>query len=285
MGQFFQQFANGIAQGSVYALIGMGVTLVFGLTRLINFAHGEFLAIGAMTLWALSGDGWGFWVNMPIAVVLAGAIAFVVYRVGFKPTLDVPLNGFILSLGLITIDQAVLSRLVGVNARTTIGSATGVAKISSVIIPWNTLLVIVITLSLTVGLIVILSFTNFGRIVRATSEDSYAASLIGIQPGRIIALIFVVGSALAALAGAFISTVFALTPYSGVSFVLYGFIVAILGGLGNPTGAAVAGFGLGVIQTLTGAYVSLTLSGSITYVLLVVALAIRPTGLFRTSSV
>src|SRR3982074_1834409 len=65
MGQFFQQFANGIAQGSVYALIGMGVTLVFGLTRLINFAHGEFLAIGAMTLWGLSGDGWGFWVNMP----------------------------------------------------------------------------------------------------------------------------------------------------------------------------------------------------------------------------
>lgn len=284
MAEFTQQLINGIAQGSVYALIGIGVTLVFGLTRLINFAHGEFLAIGAMTLWALTGDGLGFWINMLLAVFLTAFIAALVFRFVFFPTLKEPLNGFIVSLGLITIDQAVLSNLVGVNPRTVNGPVGGVLSVSGIIIPWDMVMIIAVTIALAAGIIFAMDHSQLGRRVRATSEDRYAASLMGIRVQSIIVLVFVTGSALAALAGAFVVTVFAITPYSGITFVIYGFIVAILGGLGHPKGAVIAGFGLGVIQTLSGAYISLEFGGSVAYILLVLMLAIRPTGLYRTSS-
>lgn len=281
---FLQQLVNGLAVGSIYVLIALGVTLVFGLTRLINFAHGEFLAVGALITAALIGAGWGFWVSAVVAVAFTTGVAAIIERVVFRPTLDVPINGFIVSLGVIAVSQGVMVNFFGVEPRRASAPVSGVATLGSAVLPYDRLLVIAVTVLLLVALFFALERSDAGRRVRATTEDAYAASLVGINVVGTVALTFAVGSALAAIAGTFMATIFVVTPFSGLHFAIKGFITAIVGGLGNVRGAAIAGVLLGLVETMGAAYVSARWQDGFGYLLLVAILTLRPQGLLRGTS-
>ena len=280
MAELAQHLINSVVLGSVYVFVALGITLIFGLTRLVNFAHGEFLAIAAMAVWALRGDHLGFWATALIAVVLVAALAYLVERTVFRPTFSVPVNGFIISLGLLAISQALQSEVVGVLPRSIDSPLSGAVHLGPTVIQYSQVVLVGATAACLAGLMLVLSRTSVGRRVRASSEDDYAARLSGINVTRTVSLVFVAGSTLAGVAGALMITLFAISPYSGLTYVLKGFIAAVVGGLGNVKGAAVAGLLLAVIEELGGAYISLTWQSAFPYTLLVLVMILRPAGLF-----
>lgn len=281
MAELLQQGVNGLAIGGAYVLIALGVTLVFGLSRLINFAHGEFVVLAALVTWAVMQQGWPFLPAALGAVAITAAVALVIERALFRPTRDVPLNGFIISLGLITAAQGLMASIFQPEPKRVASPLHGVVHMGPALLPLDRLLIVAVTAMLVLALFLILDRSGFGRRVRATAADQYGARVIGIDVGRVTTAIFVVGSALGAVGGALMVTVFVMTPFNGLNYVVKGFIAAIIGGLGNVRGAAAAGLMLGLAETLGSAYISSRWQDGFGYLLLIVVLAVRPSGILR----
>jgi branched-chain amino acid transport system permease protein len=281
MALFIQQIVNGLSIGSIYMLTAFGVTMIFGLTRVINFAHGEFLIAGALITVSLTELGLNFWLAALLATLATGGIAVVADRLVFRPTLRRPMTGFVASLGLITLAQGLFAYFYSSNPEGTSSPVNGVLTIGSVRLPYSRALVIGVALVVLVCLFVGLDRSTLGRRVRATTEDPYAAQLAGIDVTKIISYTFLIGSALAGLAGAFMSTIFVVTAYSGLQYIIKGFIAAIVGGLGNVRGAAIAGLTLGCVEALGSTYISSSWQDGFSYIALIVILLVRPQGILR----
>lgn len=277
---FFQQLFNALSISGVYALVALGITVIFGLTGIVKFSIGELLTIGAFLTFSFWDHGLPVLIAIPCAALAIGLLSFLLERVAFRFTLDQPINGFIVSLGLILVLQNVVVEVWGTEARPSTQVFSRVWDLGGVRMPVQDWFVIWVTVGLIAGLIALLRFTKYGRAVRACAEDREAAALMGIPVDLVITSTFALGGALAATAGGLVGSEHLIHSYLGAQFLLKGFAVALVGGLGNIEGAVVAAVLVGMTETFGAGYLSTQWTDGYTFALMIIVLLIRPTGLF-----
>ncbi len=286
MNTLLQQIVNGICQGSVYALIAIGYTMVYGIIKLINFAHCDIYMFGAYAgYFAVSVCRFGFSGTLVFAMVACAALGMLIERVAYKPLRNSPkVTLFITTMGVELLLQNLIKTnvLAGPNTKSfpEILPLTSY-KLGSVIISNYQIIAVLTTVLLCVILQFIIKKTSVGRAMRATSFDMDAAALMGINTNRVISLTFALGSLLAGTAGVLVGMLYPkLTPAMGVMPGLKSFVAAVLGGIGIIPGAMVGGIIMGLIETLSKVYISSGLSDAIAFSILIIILLVKPDGLF-----
>jgi branched-chain amino acid transport system permease protein len=289
LASFLQHVVNALSMSSIYVLLGIGLTLIFGLSRLINFAHGQFLVLGGFIAWQLTEEsGTNFFIAAAIAMVAVGVLGVGSDVVLFRRTIDRPMDGFVASLGVAIGLQALMAEIWSADLHQIDRPVQGVWDLDGVLVPQERVLVLGVTVVVVTVLFLLLDRSMIGRSMKAVAENTDAARLVGVNVGRSIATSFFLGSALAALGGVLIGMVFPFTAFSGGQLLIKGFAVALIGGLGNVRGAALAGLLLGLVETLGSAYdfdLGFVTLGpewrdGFAFVLMIGLLAWRPQGLF-----
>ncbi|BAS26619.1 branched-chain amino acid ABC transporter permease [Limnochorda pilosa] len=283
-----QSLANGILTGGIYAMVGIGLSLVFGVMRVINFAHGEFLALGMyLTLWLFRATGLDPFLAIPIVVLMGVALGYVVDRILVGPIADGPEQGFILmtvGIGLVISNTLLLG--FGAHPQSIYTSySTSTFHLAGVSFSVPLTLSFVITVVVIGALYWMLTHAEVGRAIRATAQNPHAAELQGIDTRRIRSLVFGIGVALASLAGLLLLPVLYVIPTVGSVFTLKAFVVTVLGGMGNVLGAIGGGLLLGVTESLGATYVSSGYRDAFGLIAFLLVLLFRPAGLFGRSRV
>ena len=283
MTEFFQQLFNALSISGVYALVALGITIIFGLTGIVKFSIGQLLTLGAFITFAFwDNDRVTYFLAVPIAALIVAGLSFGLERTLFRFTLDQPINGFIVSLGLILVLQNLIIEMWGTDPKAITPPFTENGwELGGVLMPVPRWIVIWITAGIIGGLFVLLRYTRFGRAVRACAEDRDAAALMGIRVEWVIAATFALGGALAAVAGGLVASLFPIHPYIGSTLLLKGFAVALVGGLGNVEGAVAAALIVGTTETMAAGYFLTEWRDAYTFALMIAILLMRPTGLFR----
>ena len=303
MSEFFQQLINGLSVGAIYALIAVGYTMVYGILKLINFAHGEVFMMGAMISLLLAGAlGWtgpaALLLILVVAVLCCAALGFAIEFFAYRPLRNQPrLTALITAIGVSLLIQYGGQQVFGPTDRVfpdvwpalsktvTVWPLSGGADAGAnrVVISRVDLVVIGLTLVLMLALTYIVLRTKIGLALRAVSYDFDTASLMGININRVISFTFVLGSALAAAGGLLYAVKYlTINPLTGLIPGLKAFVAAVLGGIGNIAGAVVGGILLGLVEVLVVGYVP---NGSqyrdgVAFVILIAILLVKPTGLF-----
>jgi len=293
--QFLQQLLNGIAWGGIYALVALGYTMVYGVLRLINFAHGEVYMVGAMTgYYAAHALGFarepslvGLVLVLAISMAACAILGATIERVAYRPLRNAPrLAPLITAIGVSLLLQNAGQLVFGADPKffPPLLESHELLRIGALAISNIQLTVVATALALMAGLELVVMRTRFGRAMRAVSVDAPAASLMGVNVDRVIAGTFVLGSALAAAAGILVGLSNPkIDPLMGLLPGLKAFVAAVLGGIGSIPGAMVGGLLLGIVETLVSAYLSSTYRDAIAFVILIAILIYRPTGLFGTT--
>lgn len=284
---FIQQLVNGLSLGSIYALIALGYTMVYGIVKLINFAHGDVMMVGAyagyFVLCALGTTPAGMVCAFVAAMVMCALLILVIERVAYRPLRNAPrLNSLITAIAVELILQNLMRVLpfVGPDPREFPTMATVNLKFGLVSISNIQIIVIVLSAILMIILNYIVNYTKMGKAMRAVSFDLGAASLMGINVNRIIATTFVIGSVLAGAGGVLYATYYPqIDPVMGYIPGLKAFVAAVLGGIGSIPGAMAGGIILGVAETMVKAYVSSSYADAVSYCILIVILLVKPAGL------
>lgn len=282
---FLSYLINGISLGSIYAIIALGYTMVYGIARMLNFAHGDIIMVGGFAIFtAVSTWGLPSGIGILIGVVVCTVLGVLIEKIAYRPLRGASsLAVLITAIGVSYLLQNIALLVFGSNARqfTSVVNlpglklAGGQLSISSV-----TLVTIVTCIVIMAGLTTFIKKTKTGQAMLAVSEDRGAAALMGIDVNKTISITFAIGSALAAIAGALLcSTYPSLTPYTGSMPGIKAFVAAVFGGIGSIPGAFIGGVILGIIENLTKAYISSQLSDAIVFAVLIVVLLVRPTGI------
>lgn len=276
---FLQQLINGMSVASVTILIGIGITLIFGLAGIVNFAHGEFLMVGGMLTWLLVSNGMNFFAATLVAMVGVGVLGFIAERGLFRFTLERPMNGFIMSIGLSVILQNVVIKVFNEVQKTIPDPVPGVWAVGGVDIITMRVIVVAITAVVVAITYVGISRSRYGVALRASVADRDTAALMGIPVRRYVTGVFIYGSVLAGLGGALMIALFPITPFTGSAVIIGGFAVSLIGGLGNVGGAVVGGLILGFVNALSAQYGSPAWNDAYALIVMVVVLILRPQGL------
>lgn len=287
MKEVVQQLINGLSLGSVYALIALGYTMVYGIVKLINFAHGDILMVGAFSgYYVLNTFGVSpltMVIAFGVSMVVCAVLGIIIERTCYKPLRNSPkITALITAIGVsIVIENgARVLPFMGPNPRQfpTFKSASyvfGGISVSKV-----QLLVFGVTIFLMIALYYIVNYTKMGKAMRAVSYDMKAALLMGINANKVISFTFALGAALAAAAGVlFASSYPSIDPLMGFMPGLKAFVAAVLGGIGSIPGAALGGLILGVAETLTKGFISSKLADAVSFGILILILVIKPTGI------
>ncbi len=285
---FLQQLINGLSLGSIYALIALGYTMVYGIVKLINFAHGDVMMLGAyagyFVLRAMGANLAGMTCAFLAAMIFCGLFSLVIERFAYRPLRNAPrLNSLITAIAVELILQNVMRVLpfVGPNPRQyptmpLLNYSLGPVSISNL-----QLIVIISSAVLMVALNILVNYTKTGKAMRAVSFDMGASSLMGISVNKTIAITFVIGSVLAGAGGVLYATAYPqIDPMMGYMPGLKAFVAAVLGGIGSIPGAMVGGVILGIAETLTKGFISSQYADAISFAILIVILLVKPTGLF-----
>ena len=279
-----QVIVNGILMGGLYALIAVGLTLIFGVMRVINFVHGETLMLGSyLTYFLFTLLGIDPFISLPLAIFALFVLGVVIQRFFINPVLDTPhLNQILLTFGLVLIIQNLALILWSGNyiSMTTRYSAISL-KFGPLSVGLTRFLGLVIAISLTILLTVVLKRTEWGKSVRAVTQDREAAMLMGIDVNRVNMVAFGVGSAMGGAAGVVTSMIMYVFPLVGMIFVLKAFAIVVLGGFGSIGGAVLGSLILGLTESIVTNYVP---NGSgwaegVSFVVMILILVIRPKGL------
>ncbi|GHU44699.1 branched-chain amino acid ABC transporter permease [Clostridia bacterium] len=283
--EFFSYLINGISLGSVYAIIALGYTMVYGIAKMLNFAHGDIIMIGSYVVFAaVSVMGMPTPVGILIAVAACTVLGVTIERIAYRPLRGVsPLAVLITAIGVSYFLQNTALLIYGANAK----SFTSVIKVpplslagGQIIISGETIVTILSGIVIMIALSAFVKYTKAGTAMQAVSEDYQAASLMGINVNGTIALTFAIGSALAAVAGVLLCSAYPnLTPYTGAMPGIKAFTAAVFGGIGSIPGAMIGGILLGVIENLSKAYISAQLSDAIVFAVLILVLLVKPTGI------
>ncbi|EFA90319.1 ABC transporter permease [Peptoniphilus lacrimalis DNF00528] len=284
---FILQIINGLSLGSIYALVALGYTMVYGIALLINFAHGEIIMIGAYTVvfsttLCLAKIGAPLWLSIIPAVILCTILGLFIERVAYRPLRNSPrISNLITAIGVSLFLQNIVMLFFGAGAMSTQSLfKTQIVKLGSLEIPFISLITIVITAILTVALQYFMTKTKMGKALIATSEDSKAAELVGINVDNAMVLTFGIGSALAGVAAVlYMGTYAQAQPLMGSMLGIKAFTAAVIGGIGLVPGAVIGGLLLGIVEALTRAYLSSKLADAIVFSILIIVLLIKPTGL------
>jgi branched-chain amino acid transport system permease protein len=278
-----QQAFDGLVSGAFYALLALGLAVIFGMLGVVNFAHGAFYMLGAFGAYVLL-DDWGvsFWIALPVVPVILGVVGVVVERLLIRrlTALD-PLYNFLLTFGLALILQDLVKREYGVQSQPypRPSALSGSVDLGLFTYPAYRVFVLGVALVACLAVWYVLSRTRAGVIVRAATERPELTRALGIDVGRWVTPVFGAGIALAGLAGVLAAPMRAVNPLMGSDLIIAVFAVVVIGGLGSIFGSVVSGFAVGVLTALTDFYVP-SLSQTLVFILMVVVLLWRPAGLF-----
>lgn len=278
----WQVLLSGILLGGLYALMALGLALVWGVLNIVNLAHGAFIMVGAYVTWALFTylhiDPF---VALPVAAAVLFVIGYAVQRGILNLVIRAPMfNTLLITFGLEVVLTFLAQLVFSADFRTINPSYAGSNfTVGGITIPYLQLVAFLIACALTFALWAFLTRSRIGRGIRAAAQNLVAARLYGVAPRSIYALTFGLGTALAGVAGGLYGTVSQINPYIGGALTAKSFVIAIIGGLDNPLGVIVGGLFLGVVESLTALYIGPTYKDAISFGLLVLVLIVRPTGL------
>lgn len=282
---FLAHLINGISLGSIYAIIALGYTMVYGIAKMLNFAHGDVIMIGCYVVFTtMSGMNLNPLLSVVLSVVVCTLLGIVIEKVAYKPLRKAsPLAVLITAIGVSYLLQNLALLIFGAASKSFSSIVTlpplklagGKLPISSV-----TIVTVIACLVIMAGLMIFIKKTKAGQAMLAVSEDKEAAQLMGVNVNGTISLTFAIGSGLAAIAGVLLCSAYpTLTPYTGSMPGIKAFTAAVFGGIGSIPGAFIGGILLGIIEILGRAYISSQLSDAIVFAVLILVLLIKPTGI------
>ena len=283
---FLNYLISGISLGSVYAIIALGYTMVYGIAKMLNFAHGDIIMVGAYVVFmAMSSGGVPALPAVLLSIVVCTVQGVVIERVAYKPLRNAasPLDVLITAIGVSYFLQNMALLIFGSNTK----SFSSVVKFPAIslaggklVISGETSVTILACIVIVIGLSMFINRTKPGQAMLAVSEDKGAAQLMGINVNGTIALTFAIGSGLAAIAGVLLCSAYpSLTPYTGSMPGIKAFVAAVFGGIGSIPGAMIGGILLGIIEIFGKAYISSQMADAIVFAVLIVVLLVKPTGL------
>ena len=282
---FISYLLNGISLGSVYAIIALGYTMVYGIAKMLNFAHGDVIMVGSYVAFvAINNMGLPIPISILLSVIVCTVLGVVIEGIAYRPLRHASkLAVLITAIGVSYFLQNMALLIFGANTK----SFTSVVQVKPLSlaggqlnISGETIVTILACVVIMIGLMAFIKYSKAGHAMLAVSEDDGAARLMGINVNRTISLTFAIGSALAAIAGVLLCSAYpSLTPYTGSMPGIKAFVAAVFVGIGSIPGAFIGGILLGIIEILARAYISSQLSDAIVFSVLIIVLVVRPTGL------
>ena len=283
MDQLLQHLVNAVVLGGTYALLGIGLTLIFGIMRVVNFTHGELYAFGAYAVyWFVATSGVNFFLAIPLAIAAGLLLGAAVEYLLLRPMrgADIDTTMLVMIGAWIVMQNSEMIVWGGVAKSIATPFPESPLVVGPVSVSWLRLFALGFALLLIAGTYVLINRTKLGKAMRATFQDSDTAALMGVNIRAIHTATFAIGSGLAAAAGALLGPVFLVEPTMGDLASLKAFAIVILGGLGNVTGATIGGFALALVEEMGAGYVSSGYRDAMGFAIIIVVLLIKPTGLF-----
>ena len=281
--RFITYLINGISLGSIYAIIALGYTMVYGIAKMLNFAHGDVIMIGCYVVFmTMSGMNMNPLLSVILAVVVCTVLGVIIEKVAYKPLRKAsPLAVLITAIGVSYLLQNIALLIFGADTKS-FSSVVPLQniKIGGITITGVTVVAVLACIVIMIGLMIFIKKTKAGQAMLAVSEDKDAAQLMGVNVNGTISLTFAIGSGLAAIAGVLLCSAYpTLTPYTGSMPGIKAFTAAVFGGIGSVPGALIGGIILGIIEILGKAYISSQLADAIVFAVLIVVLLVKPTGI------
>ena len=283
---FAQQVLNGLVTGSVYSLVALGLTLIYGTMQVPNFAHGQFYMLGAYLSYALvTRAGFHYWPAMGVAMLALALLGAVLERLVFRPLRHAPhLNSMIAALGVMLFLEAVAQRIWGEEFRHMDSPFAGVVSVLGLPVTAHRLVLLGAAALLMGGMLIFLTRTLAGAAIRATAQNGEGALLVGIDTNRTAMATFALSAALAAGAGALVAPISLVYPSMGALVTLKAFAIVVLGGMGSVPGALAGGYLLALAESLGGTYISASYQDLVAFVVLALVFAFKPSGLFKEAA-
>ena len=281
MDQILNVLVFGILLGGIYGLVSIGLNLIFGVVRIVNFAQGELVMFGMYgSYYAYAFLGLNPYLSVLVVAPLVGLLGMAIQRLVIQPLRDEPNMQIFATFGLLIMFQNIMLA-VSRGEAFSIGGQVGadVLTVGDLKISVVRLVTLVATTLITIGLHLFLSRTMAGKAIRAVTQDKRAARVMGINVERTFLITFGIGAALAGMAGALLTPIYSITPAVGGNFILAAFAVVVLGGLGSVWGAYIGGLIVGVVEAFAGYYIDPALKNAIWFIIFLVVLIVRPSGL------
>jgi branched-chain amino acid transport system permease protein len=282
MHDFFRVLVIAVLLGGIYGLVAMGLSLIFGVIRVVNFAQGELVMLGMYGAYFAHRDlGMNVYLTAVLVVPALFVVGVLIQRLIIQPLRDEAAMQLLATFGLLILFQSsVLAATRGDTYTVTDKFARETFSIYSASVDYGRLIIVIVTTLIAIALSRVIRTTTFGRSMRAVTEDRDAARLMGVNVERTFLITFGIGAALAGAAGVLLAPVFSITPDIGGNFIFAAFAVVVVGGLGSVPGAYVGGFLIGAVEAFTGYYLDPTLGTAFYFLVFLVVLVVRPTGLF-----
>ncbi len=275
-----QIFVNGLLASLIYVLMALGFTLIFGIMRIVNFAHGEFYMIGAMVVLTLFGAmGVPFFLAVIAGGVFSAFLGVTVERVLFRPLVGDELAGMIMSLAVGIILQSIALLFFGPAEQSVARPFSGTWRFFGAAVPWDRTVVAACAVIILALFYLFLKYARLGLAMQAVAQDSETASLMGIEPGVVYASAFGLACLLAGLAGALMAPIYTVGPYMGELPMLKAFVVVILGGLGSLPGAVLGGLLIGLSESVVTTLSNSTFALIVSFAIVLIIVVLRPSGL------
>lgn len=272
---------NGLALGGVYILMALGLTLVFGVTRIMQFAHGEIYMLGAYIVYfVVTAAGLNIWVAIGASVLLMAIVGLGLERVIFRPVQGEILPPIVASVGLTFVLQSVALGMFGIDEKSLPRLASGSYQLLGTVVPRDRVIAVGFALVLIVGLFMFLKLSKFGQAMIGSAQNPQGALLQGIDPRRMSALSMAIACAFAAAAGALTGSIFGLTPYMGTLPLVKGLVIIVLGGMGSLPGVIVGGLLLGLVDGVVPLLADARIASILPLLIVIGILLVRPQGLF-----
>lgn len=276
------QFLNGVQIGSIYALVALGYSLVYGIVKLINFAHGEIIMVGSyVTFLMISRAGFSPFISVPFAIIVCALLGMGIEKLAYKPLRgSARISLLITAIGISFLLQNLVQLIMTPNPLMFKNLFPGQIKLGELNVSVVTIVTIIVSIVTMIVLSLLIYKTRVGKAMRAVSQDNEAAKLMGININNTISFTFAIGSGLAAIAAVLYSSSYSqIFPSMGSMLGLKAFVAAVLGGIGSIGGAVIGGFLIGIVESFTKAYISSTLADAIVFTILILVLLIKPTGI------
>ena len=277
-----QTMINGIMLGSVYAMVALGLTLIYGILEIPNFAHGALYMIGAfIAFFCITSLGVSYWIALAVSLAALFVTGMVIEQFIYRPFYKQPhVSSFIVAVGLILIMENGALVLWGADFRRIPPPKSGIINLLGITVTYQRLIVIILAALLIIAIHLFIKKTRLGAAIEATSQNREGAQLMGINTSFVGQVTFGLGTALAAVAAVLVAPILLISATMGESVIAMAFVIIILGGMGSFIGAVVGGYIIGLLETLVSTYVTSYYVEALIFGVLVLVLAVKPTGLF-----